>query len=350
MKSWQVIEWGQPLQLREYATPDPTGTEVLVRITSSGMCHSDLHIISGGFDLGDGVQARLEDRGVGTPYTPGHEMLGTVEALGPDADGVDIGDSRIVFPWIGCGTCADCAIGDENYCLNPRFLGARVDGGYSDYVVVPHARYLVDYGTVNEALACTYACSGITAWTALKRTGTLSRDDTLLLIGLGGVGFNGLHLAPHLSDARIVVADIDADRRAAAMAAGASEAIDPRAPDALESVKKISAGGVRGAIDFVGAPDTFQFGMDSLRKNGSLVMVGLFGGSHKVALPLFPFNAMSIRGSYVGNLRDMQSMMEVIKAGGVPPIPIEERPIDTVNASLKELQQGQVTGRIVLKP
>ena len=350
MRSWQVIEWGKPLQSREYPTPEPTGTEVLVRITSSGVCHSDLHIISGGFDLGDGNLARLEDRGVHTPYTPGHEMLGRVEALGPDADGVDIGDLRIVFPWIGCRECDVCRAGDENYCLNPRFLGARVDGGYSDYIIVPDARYLVDFGSVREELACTYACSGITAFTALKRMGQLTSKDSLLLIGLGGVGYNGIHLAPHVTDAKIIVADIDERRRAAAIEAGATETLDPINPQALDDLRKMSGGGVKAAIDFVGAPSTFQLGMDALTKNGTLVVVGLFGGSHKVALPMFPFMAMSIRGSYVGNLSDMQAMMDIIKTGAVPEIPIDVRPIDQVNESLTELEKGQVTGRIVLKP
>lgn len=350
MRSWQVIEWGKPLQLREYPTPEPAGAEVLVRITSSGICHSDLHIISGGFDLGDGKLARLEDRGVHTPYTPGHEMLGRVEALGPEAEGVEVGERRIVFPWIGCRECEVCRAGDENYCMNPKFLGARVDGGYSDYIIVPDAKYLLDFGSVREELACTYACSGITAYTALKRMGRLTCKDSLLITGLGGVGYNGLHLAPHVSDAKIIVADIDERRRTAAIASGAAEALDPASPTALEDLRKISNGGVKAAIDFVGAPSSFQFGMDALAKNGTLVVVGLFGGSHKVALPMFPFMAMTIRGSYVGNLSDMQDMMAIIKTGAVPEIPIDVRPIERVNESLRELEDRQVTGRIVLKP
>lgn len=350
MKSWQVIEWGGPLELREYPDPEPKGTEVVVRITSSGICHSDLHIISGGFDLGDGNLARLEDRGVNTPYTPGHEILGTVVATGPDAEGVDVGDSRIVFPWIGCGECGVCDEGDDNLCVNPRFIGARVDGGYSDHVVVPDAKYLLAYDGVSEELACTYACSGITAWTALNKAGDLKESDYLLLIGLGGVGYNGLYLAPHVQKAKVIVADIDEGKREAAMAAGAVEAFDPTDKNVLDNIMKATGGGVAGAIDFVGAPSTFQFGMSSLRKNGTLVVVGLFGGAHKVSIPMFPFMAMSVRGSYVGNLRDMSNMMKVIQAGGVPAIPIETRPLHDCNQALHELEHGQVTGRIILKP
>lgn len=350
MKSWQVINWGQPLEMREYENPVPRGTEVLVRITSSGICHSDLHIISGGFDLGDGNQARLEDRGVQTPYTPGHEILGKVAAVGPDADGIDIGDSRIVFPWIGCRSCAVCESGNENLCMEPRFIGARVDGGYSDHLLVPHPKYLIPYGDIAEELACTYACSGITAWTAHKRAGRLSSNDYMLLTGLGGVGHNGFYLAPHIHDAKLIVADIDEKKREIAENAGAVATIDPSAPGALDELKRISGGGVSAAIDFVGAPQTFQFGMDSLRKDGTLVVVGLFGGSHRIAIPMLPFMAMTVRGSYVGNLSDMHDMMDVIRAGHVPAIPIESRPIDACNASLQQLEAGEIVGRVVLKP
>ena len=350
MKSWQVINWGQPLELRAYENPEPTGTEVLIRITSSGICHSDLHIISGGFDLGDGRQARLEDRGVETPYTPGHEILGTVVGVGPEAEGVEVGDSRIVFPWIGCRDCGECDSGRENLCANPQFIGARVDGGYSDHVIVPHPRYLVEYGSIREELACTYACSGITAWTAHKRAGHLSSADFMLLIGLGGVGYNGFHLAPHLHNAKLIVADVDEGKREIAEQAGAYASIDPTDPNALSTLQKITGGGVRAAIDFVGAPSSFRFGMDSLAKNGTLVVVGLFGGSERLSLPMLPFMAMTIRGSYVGNLADMHDMMAVIRAGGVPEIPIETRSLAACNISLKELEAGQVTGRIVLKP
>lgn len=350
MKSWQVINWGQPLELREYDNPVPTGSEVLVRITSSGICHSDLHIISGGFDLGDGNRARLEDRGVQTPYTPGHEILGTVAAVGPEAEGVEIGDSRIVFPWIGCGRCDVCDSGHDNLCVEPRFIGARVDGGYSDHVLVPHPKYLVPYGSLAEELACTYACSGITAWTAHKRAGQLTSNDYMLLIGLGGVGHNGFYLAPHVHDAKLIVADIDENKRALAEQAGAFASIDPSAAGAMDELKRISNGGVKAAIDFVGAPQTFKFGMDALKKDGTLVVVGLFGGSHKIAIPMLPFMAMTVRGSYVGNLKDMDDMMQVIRGGHVPEIPIESRPLDACNASLAQLEAGQITGRVVLKP
>ena len=105
MRSYQIVEWGEPIELREYPTPKPQGTEVLLRVTAAGICHSDLHINDGYFDLGDGKRVELGKLGAKLPLTLGHEIVGVVEALGPDADGVEVGDARVAFPWIGCRQC-----------------------------------------------------------------------------------------------------------------------------------------------------------------------------------------------------------------------------------------------------
>ena len=189
MRAMQIIEWGKPLEFRDYPTPEPTGEQVLVRVESAGVCHSDVHIWDGYFDLGGGNKVTLEQRGVKLPFTMGHEIAGEVVARGPEAKGVEIGKRYAVYPWIGCGTCAVCKKGDELLCLTPRTLGTRTSGGYGSHVVVPQARYLVDYGNVPQALAATYTCSGITAYSALKKIRDhVDVSDHFLIIGAGGVG------------------------------------------------------------------------------------------------------------------------------------------------------------------
>ena len=115
MKAYQITSWGQPLEELEVPIPKPTGSEVLIKITSCGVCHSDIHIWDGFFDLGGGKRITLEERGLGLPFTMGHEPVGEVVELGPDATGVSVGDKRIVYPWIGCGTCEVCK--DNNLSL-----------------------------------------------------------------------------------------------------------------------------------------------------------------------------------------------------------------------------------------
>ena len=134
MRAMQIIEWGKPLEAREYPDPEPKGEEVLLRVEAAGVCHSDVHIWDGYFDLGGERQISLESRGVHLPFTMGHEIAGEVAALGPRASGVKVGDKLVAYPWIGCGECAVCRKGEELLCLNPRTLGTRRAGGYGTHV------------------------------------------------------------------------------------------------------------------------------------------------------------------------------------------------------------------------
>ena len=350
MRCYQIVEWGKPLEMRERETPKPRGTEVLLRVEACGVCHSDVHIRQGHIDLGGGDKLEFGKRGAALPLTLGHEAVGEVVALGPDAHGVAVGDKRIIFPWIGCGDCEWCRRGDEFLCATPKFIGARVDGGYSDTVLVPDAKYLIPYGDVPTALACVYACSGITAYSALKKAGPLGAGDSLLITGAGGVGLNALHIARAMFDAKVIVADIDADKRAAAEAAGATAAIDNGSAGAVESVRELSGGGVAASVDFVGMPTSSRFGIDCLRKSATHVIVGLYGDRLALSLALFPVTQLCVRGSYVGRLDEMGELMALVTAGKVPALPVHTRPLAEANAALDDLEAGKIVGRYVLEP
>lgn len=349
MRQLSIVEWGQPLEAREVPTPEPKGEEVLVQVEACGVCHSDVHIWDGYFDLGEGKAVRMADRGVGLPFTMGHEIVGHVKALGPDAKGVNVGEKYVVYPWIGCGTCAPCKRGEELLCMTPRTLGTRRDGGYGDHVLVPHARYLVPYDGIPRELAATYTCSGITAYSALKKAKHIGSDDWLVVIGAGGVGGSVINMAKAVVPGKVLVADIDGAKRAHARQMGAADTVDNSQADAVQQVLQKTGGGAAAAIDFVGSPKTMQFGMDVLRKGGKLVIVGLYGGSLPVSPVMFPFKMMSIEGSYVGTLDDLKELLALVKAGKVPPIPIQTRPADQATSALEDLKKGgKVIGRVVL--
>ncbi|HYM32857.1 MAG TPA: alcohol dehydrogenase [Candidatus Cybelea sp.] len=350
MLSQQIVDWGKPLEARTYPDPVPEGTEVVLKVRACGVCHSDLHIWEGHFDLGQGRKLTIAERGVKLPFTLGHEVVGEVIALGPEASGVKVGDRRVVYPWIGCGECPACASGDELMCLAPRTVGTRRHGGYSDRVLVPHARYLLDYTGIDEALAATCACSGLTAYSALKKLPKLKPSDTLLIVGAGGVGMAGIGLAATVTDARLVVADVDPAKRAAARQAGAAEVVDNSAPDALQALQKMSGGGVAAAVDFVGAPASAGFAIEALRRGGTLVVVGLYGGAMPMPVAYFPLRMMRILGSYVGTLGEMRELLEIARTGRHVPVPIVERRLNDANAVLEALKAGKVLGRTVLRP
>ena len=205
MKSYDVAAFGEPLQLFERPTPQPTGSEVLLRTVAAGICHSDLHFWEGGYDIGGGKMLRVADRGIKLPLTMGHEIVGEVVALGPEAEGVAVGEKRLVFPWIGCGACAVCRRGDEQLCMKPTFFGVFRPGGYGDHVVVPHPRYLLDISGMDPAQAAPYACSGVTTYGALKKVGPALKDEPIAVIGAGGLGLMCLSVLKAMGGKVIVV-------------------------------------------------------------------------------------------------------------------------------------------------
>jgi D-arabinose 1-dehydrogenase-like Zn-dependent alcohol dehydrogenase len=350
MKSYQIKEWGGPLELVEKPTPTPSGREVLLRITAAGICHSDLHIQDGFFDLGQGERIDFAKLGAQLPLTMGHEIAGVVEAVGPDVSGVEVGQAYIAFPWIGCRTCGICQHEREQWCNAPKFLGARVDGGYSDHVIVPDPSYLVPHEGIPTELACTYACAGLTAYSAIQKVNDLGEADTLLMIGAGGVGLSALHMVKELSSAKVIVADVDPAKRKLAEEAGAHAVIDNGQDDAISQVMALSGGGVRAAIDFVGAVPTGKFGLATMRKGGRLIIVGLYGGALPIALPLMPARSLTIQGSYVGTLDELKALVKLGQAGKIPPIPLDTRPLDSAPRSLQDLRDGNVSGRVILQP
>jgi len=344
MIAYETTAPGAPLVPVESATPTPQGTEVLVKMLACGVCHSDIHLHEGIFNLGNDKQ--LE---VGRPgQVLGHEIFGEVVAIGPEANDVRIGDRRVVFPWIGCGECASCRRGDEHLCTPGRGLGTMAKGGFADFVMVPHSRYLFDKGEVNDALASTYACSGLTAYSALKKISDRQEGDEVLIIGAGGVGMMAVQIALSMGIDPIV-ADIDPRKLEAAQAFGVSRVFNSGDRDNIKAIKKLSDGGVFAALDFVGAEASTTFGLSTLRKGGKLLIVGLYGGALNIPLPFIPMNARIIQGSYVGSLQEMGELMALVRAGKIAPISIEERPLAQVTNALADLKSGKVNGRLVLR-
>jgi D-arabinose 1-dehydrogenase-like Zn-dependent alcohol dehydrogenase len=354
MKSQCIIAYGQPLQEVVSDTPVPVGTEVVVKITRAGVCHSDVHIHDGHLDLGDGDKIDWT-RGRALPHTLGHEIEGTLAAVGPDAQallaGRKVGERYVVYPWIGCGECTTCARDMEHLCLKPRNLGIQVAGGYAEYVRAPHPKYLLDATGVPEGLAAAYMCSGLTAYSALKKVRNVFDGEAILIVGLGGVGMMGLQFARAMfPKARILGADIDQKKLDAAMAAGAVGVYNSKDPETLKALRTETGGGVAAAIDFVGAGPSLGYATGALRRGGEAVVVGLFGGKYNTPIPAFPSRPFSIVGSLVGSLGETIEMMKLVQAGKIAPIPVETRALDQADRTLNQLREGAIVGRVVLQP
>src|SRR5256714_6976077 len=229
MISYQIVEHGKPLQKVLAETPRPQGSEVLMRVTRSGVCHSDVHIWEGYFDLGGGKRFYVKERGCIPPFTLGHEPFGVVAALGPRAKGVKVGQKRLVHPWIGCGKCAVCKAGQDNYCVSgSRILGVNRPGAYSTHLLVPDAKYLLDASGIDEAFAATLACSGLTAYSASAKLPLLAREDRVAIIGCGGVGLAGVSVLRARGVKHIVACDIDPRKLETAARLRAKYTLDTR--------------------------------------------------------------------------------------------------------------------------
>ena len=280
------------------------------------------------------------------PRTMGHETVGEVVAFGPDATAADkgdlkVGDVALVYPWLGCGKCATCVGGDENMCVvKPNSLGVYCDGGYADHMTVPNPKYLLE-----PERARSRHCGAL----CLFRRHHLQRAEE----GRVCLQFADRHLRRRRARPDGAVA-VEGDgrqgrhrrryRRPQARgreAAGALATVDGKAPDALEQLAKAAGGPIRAVIDLVGNAQTTQLGFDCLTKGGKLVIVGLFGGGAPWALPLIPIKAITIQGSYVGNLRETQELLDLVRNKMIAPIPVTTMPLAKANEALDGFAERQ---------
>ncbi|MEW6603303.1 MAG: alcohol dehydrogenase [Thermoproteota archaeon] len=350
MKAARIIKTKEPLEIKDVSIPKPKNDQVLVRVESAGVCHSDLHLWEGGYAGPQGVFMKVEDRGVKFPLTPGHEVAGTVEEVGESVTGFSKGDKVLVYPWIGEGTCPACRVGEENVCDAPRSLGVYQDGGYSEMVLVPSHKYLVKLRGLDPNSAASLACSGLTAYTAVKKAQS-QPGDTLVIVGAGGLGLMAVQIAKAISNARIAIVDIDDKKLAEAKKLGADEVINSGAGDPVKGVKDITNSlGAEAVIDFVNNAKTAPNSLNMLRKRGRLVMVGLFGGSLELNLPLVPLRAFTLTGAYTGKFADLVEMVELARMNKVQSVVSRKFTLDQANHALEELKAGKIIGRAVINP
>jgi propanol-preferring alcohol dehydrogenase len=358
MKSARIIAPNEPLAVSESETPKPEGNQVLVKVKSVGVCHSDLHLWEGGYDLGDGQFMKVTDRGVKYPVTPGHEIVGIVDEVGNDVSDVSKGDEVLVFPWIGCGECPACKVGNENLCDAPRSIGVFQDGGYSDYALIPNSKYLAKLDGVDPDAATSLACSGLTAYNAVKKANANS-PEFLMIIGAGGLGLMAIQIAKAITKAKIVCIDVDDKKFETAKKLGADYVVNTNVIGSISTgiggpVQKIisicNGKGVDSVLDFVNSPQTVKTALAVLRKRGNLVLVGLFGGSLELSLVTIPLKSIIIQGAYTGNYTDMVELLELARKGTINPVISKRYSLDEANTALEDLKARKIIGRAVINP
>ena len=345
MKAYQVTENGKPLEEKNIETPSPKGNEVLIKTVACGVCHSDVHIHDGYFDLGGGAKLPTP---LLEPLTMGHEVFGEIVAIGEKVSNVKVGEKYVVYPWIGCGDCELCNNDKTHYCMNNSNIGINVSGGYADHVLIPGEQYLFDAGDTPDSLAGSYACRGLTAFSALRKAEPYTQDNSLIIVSAGGLGLLALKIAKAAYGINPIVIDIDDEKLKVASNLGASLTINSSSEDAAKQIMEATGGGAKAIVDFVGAEASVNLGYQCLSKGGKQVVVGLFGGQLTIPLPLLTLTEKKLMGSYVGSLGEMKDLMKLVSAGKIEPVEVESRDVSEANRTLEEMKSGKLLGLVSL--
>lgn len=335
MLAAQVERFGQPLVLRELDIPAPGAGQILVKTEACGVCHTDLHAARGDWPL----QPAL-------PFTPGHEGIGIVTALGAGVTAVKPGD-RVGVPWLhsACGHCEFCLAAQEPVCAEAQFGGYTRNGGFAEYIVAdPNYVAHIPAGLA----ACDAApliCAGITAYKGLKET-QARPGQWVVVSGIGGLGHLGVQYAKAMG-LQVCAVDIDAGKLDHARRLGADAVVDAKAGDPVAAVRKLTGGGAHGVLITAPSLPAFKQGIAMTRKHGTCVLVGIPPGDFPTPLFDVVVNCITIRGSFVGNRRDMAEAL-AFAAQGLVKADIELQPLSAVNAVFERLAKGDVPSRVVL--
>ena len=342
MRAVRLDAPGRPLRIEEVPVPEPSGTQVRIRVAGCGVCRTDLAIV-------DGTQSRVE-----LPLTLGHEVAGWIDAAGPDADlaaaGLAVGDAVVVHGGWGCGNCRECAAGAEQRCPNGRSPGFQADGGYAELMVVPHARHLVALGGLDPVAAAPLADAGLTSYRSVQRARPWLTSGTLVLVvGAGGLGqfaVQYLRLLPEVgADLFVVVAERSPARLDRATELGADEALhDPDAATALASL----AGPAGVVLDFVGSDETLELAADVVAPDGLVMIIGEAGGRLEIGFDRPAIESWATTTAW-GSIHELREVVRLAQAGRVH-ADVELMDLRDASAAHARVRAGDVSGRLVLAP
>jgi propanol-preferring alcohol dehydrogenase len=335
MQAAQVVEFGKPLVFKELDVPTPGPGQILVKTEACGVCHTDLHARNGDWPLKPAL-----------PFTPGHEGIGIVAALGTGVTAVKEGD-RVGVPWLysACGHCEYCLAAQEPVCADAQFGGYTKNGGFAEFIIAD-PNYVAHIPAGLAAVdAAPLICAGITSYKGIKETQALP-GQWVVISGIGGLGHLGVQYAKAMG-LHVCAVDIDDGKLAHATRLGADAVVNAKHPDAVAAVVKATSGGAHGVLITAPSLPAFTQGVGMTRKHGTCVLVGIPPGEFPTPLFDVVANCITIRGSFVGNRRDMAEAL-AFAADGKVRADIELQPLSAINSVFDRLAHGDVLSRVVL--
>jgi alcohol dehydrogenase, propanol-preferring len=340
MRAAVLREIGKPITIEEVATPSPGAGEVLIRVEACGVCHSDLHLADGDWDLLRPITK--------VPLILGHEVAGTVAALGEGVTQLKVGD-RVGVPWIfwTCGECEFCKEGRETLCVKQKITGCTVDGGFAEYLVAPatHAARLP--GSLSAVEAAPLLCAGLTVYKAMKASGILDPQKTgqrIAVFGVGGLGHLAIQIARALG-IQVCAIDVTNEKLEFAKSLGAEWTVNGATEQVHKRLRAI--GGAHVALVTSASPAVYETALRCLRRGGTMAVVGMANEPFKASAVSLISGETRIIASAVGTREDLRELFELVEKFPIR-CRVETRPLEAVSETFEQLKRGAVTGRIVL--
>lgn len=341
MKAARLHAYHEPLKLDQVDEPKVTGPlDVVVRIGAAGLCRTDLHIQEGQW---------AEKSQVHLPYTPGHENAGWIHEVGSAVTNVEVGDTVIVHPYITCGLCRTCRVGDDMHCANGSFPGINRDGGFAEFLLTS-ARSVVKLDpSLQPAEIAALADAGLSAIHAVKKAiPVLGAGTRVVVIGAGGLGHIGIQCLKAYTPAEIIVVDPSEPALELARDLGADHTVNVNGSH-VDTVRELTNGlGAQAIIDFVGENGAVEDGVAMIEDGGYYYVIG-YGQNIDIPTIDVISREISFIGNLVGTYADLQDLMTLTAQGKVT-LHTTTYPLDAVNDAMADLDNGRLQGRGILVP
>lgn len=310
--------------------------EALVKTEFCGVCHTDLHVKNA--DFGD-VTGRIL----------GHEGIGKVIEVADDVTALKVGD-RVSIAWMyaACGRCEYCTSGRETLCRDVQNAGYTVDDAMAEEVIV-NANYAVKVpDDLDPAAASSITCAGVTTYKAVK-VSKIKPGQWIGIIGIGGLGNLAIQYAKNVFNAKVVAFDISDDKLNFAKELGADAVVNTKNQDATEIVNQLTNNkGLDATVITAVAKTPFNQAVDVVKAGARVVAVGLPVDKMDLDIPRLVLDGIEVVGSLVGTRQDLKEAFQFAAEGKVVP-KVKTRDLEDINDIFEEMEQGKITGRMVIK-